>query len=67
MIHRGKEEVQAWIRTVGSPNYVCRVPEDLQSEIITEIVDTFLESYPLDCEGFARVPMIRLEVAATKV
>lgn len=67
MIHQGKEAVQAWIRTVGSPNYLCRVPEDLQSEMITEIVDTYLESYPLDSQGFARVPMIRLDVAATKI
>lgn len=67
MIHQGKEGLLGWIRTLGSANYVCRVPKDLQSEIITEIADTYLERYPLDSEGFAHVPTMRLEVAATKV
>lgn len=65
-IHQGKEGLKGWIRTTGCPNYLGRVPENLQQQIVDEIVDTYVESYPLDHVGFVHVPMIRLEVEVTK-
>jgi trans-aconitate methyltransferase len=66
-IHQGKEGLKGWIRTTGIPNYIGRVPENLHQQIIDEIVDTYVEIYPVDSEGLVHVPMMRLEVEATKL
>jgi trans-aconitate 2-methyltransferase len=58
-----KEKLSAWIRTTWLP-YPQRVPEGLREEFINEIVDKYIEKYPLDNYDFIHVKMMRLEVEA---
>jgi trans-aconitate 2-methyltransferase len=58
-----KEKLSAWIRTIWLP-YTQRVPEGLRGDFIDEIVDTYIEKYPLDNDDFIHVKMMRLEVEA---
>jgi trans-aconitate 2-methyltransferase len=66
MIAQGKEGLEAWVRTTGVPDYLNRVPESLRQTLINEIVDKYIEKYPLDITGLIRVSMMRLEVEAIK-
>ncbi len=63
MVQKGKEGLSGWIRTTWLP-YIQRVPEGRRGEFIDEIVDKYIENYPLDNEGFIHVQMMRLEVEA---
>jgi trans-aconitate 2-methyltransferase len=63
MRQRGREGLAGWIRTTWFP-YTQRVPEHLQGQFISEIVDSYLKFYPLDNQGLAHVAMVRLEVEA---
>ena len=63
MVHKGKEELSAWVRTTWLP-YSQRIPEGSREEFIDELVDRYLESHPVDSDGFTHVQMIRLEVEA---
>lgn len=63
MIHKGKEELSAWVRTTWLP-YTQRIPQGSREEFIDELVDRYLESHPVDRDGFTHVQMIRLEVEA---
>ena len=54
-----------WIRTTWLP-YTQRVPDNKKEAFIKEIVDTYIEEYPLDKDGKVHVNMVRLEVEALK-
>lgn len=66
MIFQGKEELRGFIRTTGVPDYLTKLPESLRQTVVNEIVDTYLEEYPLNSAGLIHIPMLRLEVEATK-
>jgi trans-aconitate methyltransferase len=61
----GKAGLAGWIRTTWLP-YTERVPPELKDAFIAEIVDTYIETHPLDASGNAHVAMVRLEVEASK-
>lgn len=63
--HAGQDGLTAWIRTTWLP-YLQRLPEELRSELAGEIAQEYVKSHPPDREGCVQVPMIRLEVEATK-
>jgi trans-aconitate 2-methyltransferase len=65
MTHVGGEGLAAWIRTTWFP-FTQQVPEDLRSQFIDQVVETYLERIPLDSEGLVHVHMVRLEVNARK-
>lgn len=65
MSQDGKEGLAGWIRTAWLP-YTQRVPEQLQETFVSEIVDSYIQTFPLDGQGKAHVTMVRLEVEATK-
>ena len=65
MIHEGKKELAAWIRTTWLP-YTQRVPELLRDEFVLEVVDRYSREYPPDGYGSIHVSMVRLEVEAEK-
>lgn len=58
-----KGKLSAWIRTTWLP-YIQNVPEGLREKFINEIVDKYIEKYPLDNDDFIHVKMMRLEVEA---
>ena len=61
----GKEGLAGWIRTTWLP-YTERLPAELRKEFISEIVDRYVKTHPLDNAGNVHVGMVRLEVEATK-
>jgi len=63
MVHDGCDGLAAWIRTTWLP-YTRRVPENLQSDFIHEIVDTYITTEKLDRSGIIPVEMVRLEFEA---
>lgn len=65
MTQEGPEGLAGWIRTTWLP-YTQRVPEYLQETFISEIVESYIEAFPLDQQGKVHVKMVRLEVEATK-
>ena len=65
MTQEGREGLAGWIRTTWLP-YTQRVPEQLQETFISEIVDSYIQTFPLDEQGKVHVKMVRLEVEATK-
>ncbi|MFC1515317.1 class I SAM-dependent methyltransferase [Thermodesulfobacteriota bacterium] len=65
MTQKGPEGLSGWIRTTWLP-YTQRVPEDERIAFIDDIVENYLNDYPLDAEGRAHVQMVRLEVEAKK-
>ncbi|OGO01099.1 MAG: SAM-dependent methyltransferase [Chloroflexi bacterium RBG_13_53_26] len=65
MVHEGKKELAAWIRTTWLP-YTQRVPELLREEFVMEVVDRYCEEHPSGTDGGIHVSMVRLEVEAEK-
>lgn len=65
MTQPGRDGLAAWVRTTWLPFTSC-VPEVRREDFIYRIVDTYLETHPLDAEGLAHVEMFRLEVEALK-
>jgi len=65
MPHPGAEGLAAWIRTTWHP-FTERVPQSAREDMIQEVVKTYLDRFPLDAAGDARVKMVRLEVEAVK-
>jgi len=61
MEHNGKESLAGWIRTTWLP-YTERIPAQLRSVFISEIVESYTERYPIDTAGHIHIKMIRLEV-----
>jgi hypothetical protein len=46
--------------------FIHAVPIADRDEFVAELVDRFLEQYPLDSSGLGHVKMVRLEVEAIK-
>lgn len=65
MTHNSKEGLKGWFRTTWFP-YTNRVPEDLRNLFIDEVIDNYVETYPLDNNGCTHVKMVRLEIMAEK-
>lgn len=65
MIHTGKEELKAWIRTTWLP-YTQRIPVEYRDEFIDELAGKYIEKYPPDDEWQIHVNMVRLEIEAEK-
>ena len=65
MTQSGAEGLAGWVRTTWMPYTQC-VPENERERFIADVVDAHLARYPLDDQGLAHVPMIRLEVEAVK-
>jgi trans-aconitate 2-methyltransferase len=65
MVQPDREGLAGWIRTTWLP-YLERVPDDLKTRFIDEIIDRHLETHPSDVSGAIRIAMVRLEVEATK-
>lgn len=63
MVHKGRERLEAFIRTTFLP-YTQRLPEGLRKKFIDEIVDKYVENYPSDMDGFIHIKVVRLEVDA---
>jgi trans-aconitate methyltransferase len=63
MVHQGRDGIAAWIRTTWLP-FTQKIPDDLRETFIYEIVDTYMESHPIDDKGLVHVEAIRLEVEA---
>lgn len=61
----GAEGLAAWVRTTWLP-FTQRIPADKREGFITDVVTAYLARHPLDAEGYAHVPMARLEVDAVK-
>jgi trans-aconitate methyltransferase len=64
MRQKGKDGLAGWIRTTWLP-YTERLPSELRDRFISEIVDSYIKTYPMDSEGYVHVKMVRLEVEAT--
>lgn len=65
MVQRGREGLIGWVRTTWIP-FTQRIPEEKREEFICELVDRYLEKFPLDGEGMAHMRAMRLEVEALK-
>ncbi|MDM8516711.1 methyltransferase domain-containing protein [Desulfobacterales bacterium HSG16] len=66
MTQKGKEGLAGWIRTTWLP-YTQKVPIDLREKFISELISTYIETFPLDSEGFVHLGMVRLEVEAVNL
>ncbi len=66
MKHEGKEGLAGWIRSTWLP-YLERIPEEEREDFISELIDAYVESFPMDNEGRTHVYMARLEVEAIKI
>jgi trans-aconitate methyltransferase len=65
MVHKGPDQLAGWIRTTWLP-YTHRVPIVLRDAFIHELVDRYVDRFPLDANGNTHVQMMRLEVEAKK-
>ncbi len=65
MSHRGKDGLAGWIRTTWLP-YTDRIPVQQKNDFISQLVDRYIEKYPMDNDGHVHVGMKRLEVEAIK-
>ena len=65
MVHDGREGLAAWIRTTWLP-YIRRVPENLKTDFIYEIVDTYLTLEGLNVNDIVPIEMVRLEFEAER-
>jgi len=61
----GKAGLAGWVRTTWLP-FTEKVPENRREELVSALVDRFVERYPADEQGFLRLEMMRLEVEAKK-
>ncbi len=66
MVHQSVDGLKGWLRTTWFP-YTQRLPDELRDVFIDELVERYLELYPVDDSGRTHVEMIRLELEATKV
>lgn len=63
MTQKGKDGLAGWIRTTWLP-YTERVAENKRDEFIGDIINLYLERFPIDDGGLIHVKMVRLEVEA---
>ncbi len=64
-MHQGREGFVGWMRTTWIP-FLQHLPDDLRDDFIADVIDRYLVVCPMDADGIARVPMMRLEVTAHK-
>lgn len=65
MVHESVDDLKGWIRTTWFP-YTRRLPATRRDEFISELVERYLEHYPVDDCGRTHLKMIRLELDAFK-
>jgi trans-aconitate 2-methyltransferase len=65
MLQKGREGLVSWFKSTWLP-YTEMIPEDLQDDFISKVVDRYIQSHPLDDEGNVHIRMVRLEVEAEK-
>ncbi len=65
MVQKGREGLAGWVRTTWIP-FTQRIPEEKREVFISELVDGYLEKFPLDGDGLAHMNAVRLEVEAVK-
>jgi trans-aconitate 2-methyltransferase len=65
MQHAGPNVMAGWIRTTWLP-YTERIPEKKRESFVQEVVQRYIDRYPVDREGNIHVKMVRLEVEAIK-
>ena len=65
MQHQGKEGLKGWFRTTWMP-YTFQLPVQLRESFINDVVENYLERFPIDECGYTHVAMKRLEVEAIK-
>jgi len=65
MKQKGQVGLVGWIRTTWLP-YTERIPENMKETFISEVVDRYVSTRPLDRDGFVHVKMVRLEIEARK-
>lgn len=63
MTQKGKDGLAGWIRTTWLP-YAERIPENNCDQFIDDIINLYLERFPIDDKGLVHIKMIRLEVEA---
>ena len=63
MVHKGRAGLAGFLRTTWHP-YVNRVPDEMRTAFIEELVDRYAHNHPPDAEGRLHVQMVRLEVEA---
>lgn len=61
----GAEGLAGWIRTTWLP-FTEKLPEELKSQFVKELVNRYMHKHPVDAEGNVHVDMMRLEVEAEK-
>lgn len=66
MQHQGKNGLAGWFRTAWMPYTTC-VPVKQREDFISDVVETYLNLYPVDESGNTHVNMVRLEVEAIKI
>lgn len=65
MVHADRTALAGWLRTAWHP-YVDWAPPGERSEYIEQVVSAFVAQSPPDGAGRIHVPMMRLQVKATK-
>jgi trans-aconitate 2-methyltransferase len=65
MTYEDTNGLAGWIRTTWHP-YLNRIPQNLRTDFIDDIVNNYIQAYPLDENGRANVKMVRLQVQAHK-
>ncbi|MGD6932645.1 MAG: class I SAM-dependent methyltransferase [Candidatus Bathyarchaeia archaeon] len=65
MTLKGAEGLAGWIRTTWLP-FTEKLPSDLKTKFVDELVTRYLQKHPADTDGTVHVGMMRLEVEATK-
>jgi trans-aconitate 2-methyltransferase len=63
MQHQGTDGFKGWLRTTWFP-YTDRLPVELRDAFLTEVVDAYTVTHPIDTLGHTHVKMVRLEVEA---
>ncbi len=63
MQHHGAERFKGWLRTTWFP-YTDRLPVELRDAFLSELVEIYLKTHPVDINGNTHVKMVRLEVEA---
>jgi len=63
MTQKGKKGLAGWIRTTWLP-YTRRIPEDERNTFISDVINLYSKTFPMDDNGLFHVKMIRLEVEA---
>jgi len=65
MVQKGRAGLASWIESTWLP-YIQKVPVEMRSDFIQEVVDRYIQLHPLDENGDVHVRMARLEVEARK-